>query len=323
MQSFLHFHGWGSAQRSLLAGDASFRRYDRLKNGSRRAILMDAPPPEEDIRPFVKLARHLTHLGYSAPEIFAEDPENGFILLEDLGDDTYTKMLGEGVDERALYSLAVDVLVDLHHRPVEETMPSKLVPAYDVPTLLNEVFLLIDWFIPAVTGKDMSKESKVSYGQVWQQLFSSIQDTSHTLVLRDFHVDNLIWLPNRKLLKSCGLLDFQDALAGHPAYDLVSLLEDARRDISEHLIDEMLERYLSAFDDLDRDAFMKAYAILGAGRHAKVIGIFTRLNVRDSKPQYLHHIPRVWKLLEYSIRSGKLGGLAQWVDHYIPIELRR
>ncbi len=322
IEIFLQAQGWGDAERSPLADDASFRRYDRLVDGSRRAVLMDTPPPEEDVRPFANIARHLRSLGFSAPEIFAEDAPNGLLLLEDLGDDTYTHILADRGDERALYASAVDVLIDLHRRPETETLPPNLVPSYDVPTLLNEAYLLTDWYMPAVTDTPTAQKARDAYTDIWRPLFESIQVTTKTLVLRDFHVDNLIWLPERQATKGCGLLDFQDALAGHPAYDLMSLLEDARRDIADELIDEMLERYLSAFDDLDRDTFMKAYAILGAGRHAKVIGIFTRLNVRDGKPQYLHHIPRVWKLLERAIRAGGLDSLGQWVDHYIPKHLR-
>lgn len=322
IEAFLRAHGWGNAERGPLADDASFRRYDRLVDGTRQAVLMDAPPPEEDVRPFARLARHLNSLGYSAPEIFAEDAANGLLLLEDLGDDTYTQILADSGDERALYALAVDILIDLHRRPETEGLPSNLVSAYDVPTLLNEAYLLTDWYMPAVTGAPTAQNAREAYGDIWRPLFDSVQDAPKTLVLRDFHVDNLIWLPERPTIKGCGLLDFQDALVGHPAYDLMSLLEDARRDIADDLINEMLERYLSAFDDLDRDAFMQAYAILGAGRHAKVIGIFTRLSVRDGKPQYLRHIPRVWKLLERSIRSGGLDTLGQWVDHYILKHLR-
>jgi aminoglycoside/choline kinase family phosphotransferase len=318
----LQTHGWGSAERSFLSGDASFRRYDRLIEGSKRAVLMDAPPPEEDVRPFAKLARHLRHLGYSSPQIFAEDTANGFLLLEDLGDDTYTRMLIEGTDEYALYTLAIDILIDLHRRPTSDTLPPELVPDYDACTLMNEAYLFTDWYMPAVTGNETSPKARTAFGEAWLPLFESIQASPRTLVLRDFHVDNLIWLPDREMAQCCGLLDFQDALAGHPAYDVVSLLEDARRDISEDLVNEMLERYLAAFKGLDREAFLKAYAILGAGRHAKVIGIFTRLNVRDGKPQYLHHIPRVWKLLERSIHKGRLDSLSRWVDHYLPNEFR-
>ena len=283
---------------------------------------MDALPPEEDIRPFAKLARHLKRLGYSSPEILAEDTTNGFLLLEDLGDDTYTHMLTKDADERALYALAIDILIDLHSRPISETLPPKLVPDYDAHTLMNEAYLFTDWYMPEVTGKKTSPEARTAFGDAWLPMFESLQESPQTLVLRDFHVDNLIWLPDRETTQGCGLLDFQDALAGHPAYDLMSLLEDARRDISEDLINEMLERYLSAFGGVDRKAFMKAYAILGAGRHAKVIGVFTRLNVRDGKPQYLHHIPRVWQLLERSIRIGGLDSLDRWVDHYLPSDFR-
>ena len=311
--------------RAPLAGDASFRRYERLEGGRARAVLMDAPPPHEDVRAFVAIARHLVALGFSAPRIFADDADAGLVVLEDLGDDTFTRVLA-GPDGRAvetsLYALAVDLLVELHRRPVHLSIPAGLAD-YDSDALLEEAMLLIEWYLPAVRGTPAGADPRRAYERVWRDAFSSVLDGSRTLVLRDFHVDNLIRIGDREGIAACGLIDFQDALAGHRAYDLVSLLEDARRDIDPGLAAAMRERYARAFPDRDRDGFDAAYAVLGAGRHAKVIGIFTRLCHRDAKPGYLAHIPRVWRLLERSLAHPALSGVKDWMDRHVPSQHRK
>ena len=279
--AFLAANRWDRAERRPLSGDASFRRYERLVNGTRRTVLMDAPPPHEDVRSFVRVARHLRDLGLSAPEIQAEDPDAGLLLLEDLGDDTYTRMLAGGGDERALYALAVDVLVHLHRPP--EAIPEGLAP-YDDAQLLKEACWLTDWYMPAVLDRPTPQAVRRGYIEAWLSVFPVVHAQPRTLVLRDYHVDNLMWLPARQGVAACGLLDFQDAVAGPAAYDLMSLLEDARRDIDPELAAAMRERYGAAFPGLDAPAFDTAYAILGAQRHAKVIGVFTRLCVRDASP---------------------------------------
>lgn len=318
IEAFLKAAGWDGADHTPLAGDASFRRYERVRKNGGRAMLMDAPPEHEDVRPFLSIARHLTGLGLSAPEILAEDTEHGFLLLEDLGEDTYTRMLANGADEEALYALATDVLIDLHRK---DGMPENL-PPYDDTKLLEEACLLTDWYWPAVMGREMTADARDAYVAAWQSLFPRVQAQPATLVLRDYHVDNLMWLPQRDGVARCGLLDFQDAVAGAAAYDLMSLLEDARRDIDEGLIGRMMEHYLAAFPDLDSDDFEAVFAILGAQRHAKVIGIFTRLCVRDGKPVYLEHIPRVWRLLERSCQHPVLAPVAAWLDHHVPKDKR-
>jgi hypothetical protein len=324
IDSFLAQHGWDGVERRRLADDASFRRYVRLMDArlGRRAVLMDAPPEKENVGPFVMLARHLKSLGFSAPAVMADDPAHGLLLLEDLGDDTYTKMLAAGVDEETLYALAVDVLIGLHRRPAAEVIPRDL-PPYDYPHLLAEAMLLFDWYLPAVLGRRGTVAAQQDYVTAWLgQVLPKLSALQPTLVLRDYHVDNLMWLPDRMGVARCGLLDFQDAVVGPRAYDLMSLLEDARRDIDPMLVDAMMARYLAAFPDLDRAAFAADLAILGAQRHAKVIGIFTRLCVRDGKPDYLVHIPRVWRLLLRSVRHPVLAPLAEWLDRYLPADTR-
>lgn len=312
--AFLAQAGWGDAQRGRLAGDASFRHYDRLQRGADRAVLMDAPPPKEDVRPFVRIARHLEGMGYSAPRLLAVDEENGLLLLEDLGDGTYTRLLAQGADEAALYALATDVLAEMNGRA--DAIPAGI-PPYDNERLLTEACLLTDWYLPAV-GRQPDPVARAEYIRLWQEVFPIARAMPDTLVLRDFHVDNLMLL-DRPGLRACGLLDFQDAVAGPLTYDLMSLLEDARRDIDAGLIAAMKDRYLARLPALDRDAFDASWAVMAAQRHAKVIGIFTRLCKRDGKPVYLAHIPRVWRLLEQACAHPALVGITSWLDTHIPV----
>ncbi len=319
IRSFLTAAGWGEAERGRLAGDASFRHYDRLRQADgRRAVLMDAPPPKEDVRPFLRIARHLKTLGYSAPAILAADEQAGLLLLEDLGDDTYTRMLANGAEENELYELAVDLLIDLHKR-ADAVCPG--VPPYDDERLLAEATLLTDWFMPQALGAETDAAARADYVAIWQELFPLARAVPDTLVLRDFHVDNLMLL-GRPGLEACGLLDFQDAVAGPLTYDLMSLLEDARRDMDPGLVDGLKAYYLEAMPHLDTESFAASWAVLAAQRHAKVIGIFVRLCVRDGKPVYLGHIPRVWRLLEAACRHPALAPLQAWLDRHIPAHLR-
>jgi len=318
---FLAAQGWGKAKRAPLAGDASFRRYERIVEDQRRAVLMDAPPTHENVRPYIAVATILRKAGYSAPEIYAQDVVNGLLLIEDLGDDTYARVLArDPAKEHALYALAVDLLTDLHRRDI--TSVTTGIPDYDDERLLTEASLLIDWYLPAMRREPTAPALRQEYLDLWRPLFPVVRKIPDTLVLRDYHVDNLMWLPKRPGIQSVGLLDFQDAVKGSPAYDLVSLLEDARRDIASALVSEMKARYLSAFKNLDRDAFSAAYAVLGAQRNAKIIGIFTRLAVRDQKPIYLSHIPRVWRLLEGDLEHPVLRPVADWLSRHNPKTLR-
>jgi aminoglycoside/choline kinase family phosphotransferase len=320
IQGFLARAGWGDVPRRPLAGDASFRRYDRLEAPGRRAVLMDAPPPHEDVRPFLRVARLLRKLDLSAPEILAEDVEAGLLLLEDFGDRTYTRLLADGGDEAALYRLAVDVLIALHAR-FEPALGAGL-PPYDETRLLNEAALLVDWYLPAVSGEPTPPDLRAEYLAMWRALLPLASAVPATLVLRDYHVDNLMLLDGRTGLAACGLLDFQDAVIGSPAYDLVSLLEDARRDVSPDVVSGLTEHYLAAFSAVDRAAFTCAAAVLAAQRNCKILGIFTRLCVRDGKPQYLVHTPRLWRLVDRDVSHPALAPIRHWLDRHIPDDLR-
>ena len=318
IEAFLARAGWAGATRRRLAGDASFRRYERIAGPRGRAMLMDAPPPQEDVRPFLLIAEHLRALGYSAPAIFAEDRERGLLLIEDFGDDTFTRLLAAGADEQQLYNLAVDLLIELHRNP---RATSVALPPYDEARLLAEASLLTDWYLPA-TGHALPADAREEYLSLWRRAFAVFADAAPALVLRDYHVDNLMRLEGRSSIAACGLLDFQDAVIGPAAYDLVSLLEDARRDVTPGVIAAMRTRYAAAFPRLDRAQFDTAYAVLGAQRNAKIVGIFTRLMVRDKKPHYLAHIPRVWRLLEGDLAHPALAGLRAWFDRRVPRDRR-
>lgn len=316
-EQFLSQNGWRPESASLLAADASFRCYFRLRQGEQRAVLMDAPPPLEDVRPFLAIARHLVSLDLSAPQLYAADSNRGFVLLEDFGDDTYTRLLQRGADATDLYSLAVDTLIQLH---VSVKVTAIDVPIYDVDRLLQETTLLTDWFMPAHKGIATTDVARQEYLHIWRTLLLTMATPTPTLVLRDYHVDNLMRLPGRTGVAACGLLDFQDAVIGSPAYDLVSLLEDARLDVDPELQELILARYLQALPDAD-GSFARDYRLLGVQRHCKVAGIFVRLLVRDRKPAYLRHLGRVMRMLERGLQAADLAPLRAWFDYYLPDRL--
>jgi aminoglycoside/choline kinase family phosphotransferase len=312
---FLAQHGWEGAEIRPLAGDASFRRYFRVHRGEETAVLMDAPPEHEDIAPFLKVAGHLLDLGFLPPRPMAIDRERGLLLLEDFGDERVGAVLErEPGRERAIYEAAVDTLADLAgHRAPED------LPPYDEPAMEREVALFPDWYGPALS-MDVDKQGFFeAWRSVWRPVLEVVE-RSPVLVLRDFHADNLMLLPGRREL---GLLDFQDALAGHPAYDLESLLQGSgRRDVPLELEDEMLDRYVRAANVADPESFRAHYEILGAQRNTKILGIFTRLWKRDGKAHYLPLQPRVWTYLERNLAHPALGPVRAWFDANVPPDKR-
>jgi aminoglycoside/choline kinase family phosphotransferase len=309
--AFLTRAGWGSARIEPLAGDASFRRYFRVIEPNRRAVLMDAPPPHEDPRPFIGIARHLCALGFAAPSIFAEDLDHGLVLLEDFGDARMREAVDAGdVDETATYAATVALLADLHRHPPAD------VPPYARKELHREAGLLIEWYCPAI---GLAVDAKAYHG-AWDAAFDRIDDAAHVTVLRDYHAENIMLRAGLSGIARLGLLDFQDALVGHPAYDLVSMLQDARRDVPLDIETKMLVEYqrLAA----PGPAFLDSYAILGAQRNAKIVGIFTRLWKRDGKPRYLDFLPRVWGYLERDLAHPALAEVRTWFDSNIPADKR-
>ncbi|QIQ86266.1 phosphotransferase [Erythrobacter sp.] len=313
LHDFLAEAGWAGGTIEPLPGDASFRRYFRLRDGERRAMLMHAPPPHEDPVPFLDVAAWLTANGMRAPAIHHAEPEAGWVLLEDFGDDRMRDWLdARPGDERAAYEAAVDALVQLHRLP-----PGPFAP-YDMDAYLREVRLFTEWYAPAM-GLTVDE---AGHEAAWREALEPLlaRQEPGVTVLRDYHAENIMLLDGRSGGPQ-GLIDFQDALVGHPAYDLVSLLQDARRDVSAALEAAMLDRYAAATGA--QDDFRADYARLGAQRNAKIVGIFTRLAKRDRKPRYLAMIPRVWEAMERDLAHPALAPVARWFDANIPGDVRR
>lgn len=319
--AFLKSAGWGAAERGLLAGDASFRRYDRLNLAGRTAVLMDAPPPMENVGPFLAIAKLLHGLGFSAPAVLAEDREHGLLLLEDLGDDTYTRLLRKGHDERALYELAIDTLIQVRRRIPADAVAA--LPGFETTRNLREVSLLLDWYWPAIKGAPAPDAVRMEFEQAWHDVLPNLWSVGRTLTLYDFHVDNLLLLPGRTGFQACGLLDFQDAIAGPVPFDLASLLEDVRRNVSPVLAAGMIDRYLAGNPDLNRGHFLTAYAASAAQRNTRIVGTFARLLRRDGKPAYQGYMPRVWELLEQDIAHPAMAPVAAWFARHLPKADRR
>lgn len=305
---FLTRHGWAGATVTPLAGDASFRRYFRVVDGQRRAILMDAPPPHEDPRPFLDVAGWLCERGFAAPAVHGAEPEAGLVLLEDFGDDRMREAVdADPVAGVVYYEAAVDLLVELARHPAGPFSP------YDGEVLQREAALLTQWYCPAV-GLEVDQPG---YAAAWDAVLPHALTDEAVTVLRDYHAENLMLVGENHRL---GLLDFQDALAGHPAYDLVSLLQDARRDVEPAVEAAMLARYRAATGA--GEDFMAAYHVLGAQRNAKIIGIFTRLWKRDGKERYPTLCPRVWGYLNHGLSQPVLAPVAAWFDANIPPDKR-
>lgn len=302
---FLAAVGWGAARREPLAGDASARSYTRLCQEGRSAVLMDAPPPGEDVRPFLRIARHLAGLGLSAPAILAEDREAGLLLLEDLGDALFSRRIdADPTAAPALYAAAADMLAALYRHP-----PPGDLPAYAGPLLGTQAALVLESYAPA-------PEARADFAAAVSEACARLAPGTPVLMLRDLHAENLIWLPQRAGVARVGLLDFQDAMAGHPAYDLVSLLKDARRDVPPALAAATTARYLASTGQ-DREAFAAASAALGAVRQLRILGVFARL-ARAGKPGYLRHMPRVWDHLQADLAYPELASLRKLVGRLVP-----
>lgn len=308
LDEFLSGHGWTDSQVVPVAGDASFRRYFRIDSATRgKAILMDAPPPHEDPQPFLDIAQYLNKHQFRAPEIYGTDLTRGLVLLEDFGDRRMREHLDDHPeDETAVYRAAIDTIVRLAGTPAAQVQP------YDMATYLREVQLLTEWYMPAM---GLAFDSS-AFNEMWTGALGPLASCKDVTVLRDYHAENIMLLDDGQQ----GIIDFQDALVGHPAYDLVSLLQDARRDVRPELEAEMLAYYLAvANPSCDFDTH---YALLGAQRNTKIIGIFTRLWKRDGKERYLSFLPRMWGLLERDLSHPALANIKQWFDMHIPPEIR-
>ncbi len=291
---FLARTDWADASRRPLAGDASNRRYERLTDPTtgRTAVLMDAPPDKgEDVRPFVSIARHLSSVGLSAPLVLAEDAALGFLVLEDLGDDLFARIIPRQPDlEAEMYRTATDVLVALHRAPLPDVAPYAPHLMADLSTL---AFTRYQAGLDGATDAERDDRFRRAFARVLEDTTGGPQ----VLIQRDYHAENLLWLPERKGIARVGLLDFQDAMAGHPAYDLVSLLQDARRDVPARVETAMIAHFLGATGH-DPAAFRSAYAALSVQRNLRIIGVFARLCIDRGRTHYVDLIPRVWAYMQ-------------------------
>ena len=354
MKEFLARSGWGDATVIPLPGDASTRRYARLSQGGRKAMLMDQPQNAEapaapidaseetrrtlgynalarlagaDCARFVAAAQWLRAHGLAAPEIYQADPACGFVILEDLGDALFAEVLADGGDEKELYRHAVEVLAKIHDRAAPAALAAgKPLFDYDLAALIAETDLLTEWFLPLALGRKASDEEFAEHRRLWRAALSEIAPGRRVFVHRDYHAQNLLWLPERNGVARVGLIDFQDAVAGSQAYDLISLIEDARRDVSPQIAETATAHYLAMRArqgaPVDEKRFRHEMAVMAAQRNAKIVGIFARLYKRDGKARYLTYLPRVWTYLDRDLRHPALAGLRAWYDRVIPTDKR-
>jgi aminoglycoside/choline kinase family phosphotransferase len=307
---FLAALGWEGCEIRPLAGDASFRRYFRIVDGDRRAVLMDAPPPHEDPRPFIAVAEWLGEAGLSAPAILGRDLGRGLLLIDDFGDARLRETLDDAPErETELYEAAVDLLAHLHAQP-----PMPGLKRHGLEQWLGELDLFTNWYCPAL-GLDVDMEG---WRAAWRAVLEPVaaDGLGPVTVLRDYHAENIMLVAGREGVAHLGLLDFQDAVDGHPAYDLVSVLEDARRDVTPSVERAMIDRYVKATGQ--GADYERAYWALAAQRNTRILGVFTRLWKRDGKPGYRKFQPRMWGLLERDLDFPALAPVRAWFDINVP-----
>ena len=305
----------GEIVRNPLAGDASFRKYERITAENKNFILMDCPPTDKSLGKFIFVDEFLVTSGFSAPKIFARDINNGFLLLEDLGDLSFNKATKSGINEFELYKSAVDVLIRLH-----KIKPPDVLPHHTI-RMEEEIMRFLEWYLPLFPElKKLSKNIISEYIEIWQQLFKNISPPK-TICLYDYHADNLMWLPERNGFEKVGLLDFQDAVVGSATLDLAALLQDIRRDVSINVQKEMIKYFIQQ-SNISESEFDKSYSVWGAHWNTRILGTFARLALRDNKKRYLDFIPTVWLRLEENLKHPALSDLKKWFDKNITEELR-
>lgn len=305
--AFLDDAGWAAVARQALAGDASSRRFVRLRRaGGDTAVLMDAPPPHNDLAAFARVAELLRALDLSVPTVLRADTDRGFLLVEDFGDAVFANLLDAGANPAPLYELAVDMLMALHQR----FQGADDLPRYDADLFAEQAALFADLFAPTA--------DRAAFAAAWRQALTAVDALPQSLLLRDCFAGNLVHLPDRPNVKACGLLDFQDAGVGPVAYDLMSLVEDARRDVPAAVAKTAIDRYLTAFPEMDRGAFEAACAVLAAQRHTRIIAVFTRLAQTAGKDAYLKHLPRCRRMLRQRLEHPALAEVAAWIRSNAP-----
>ena len=315
IKAFLADCGWAKADRRPLFDDASNRKYERLycRESGRRAVLMNAPPDScGSLQSFKSVTSFLRGLGLSAPEIYEYDDNAGLMLLEDLGEDLVARLLERTPGlEAEIYRAAIDVLAVF--RSGKELRPF---PEHS-PEMQSELAsLAIDWYLPNATGTEPSTDLRSEFKGIVKSLVAEMGAPS-LFVHRDFHAENIIWLPERDGLKRVGLLDYQDGAVGYRAYDLVSLLEDARRDIPDLLRNDLVTRFAQAAG-VETELIETELAISGTQRNLRILGVFARLAVRDRKRGYVRLMPRVWNHLQRDLCHPRLFDLANFIEQHFP-----
>jgi aminoglycoside/choline kinase family phosphotransferase len=352
---FLERAGLGAATRVPLPGDASTRRYERLHLADGRTLMLmdqagalESPPCAVDwdeasrrqagwnamarlsagrVEAFAAVAHHLKSHGLSAPEILALDAPAGLAVLEDLGHGVFAELIGRGMaDEEELYFTAVEALARLHAAPPPEVLeaPGARWPllAYDDVALRAGADLFVEWY-PKFEPRIVLDEAAITdWRNLWAEVARRGAEGAAAFAHRDYHAENLLWLPDREGVARVGMIDFQDAVRAHPSWDLHSLLQDARRDVPPALERAALERYFSARAGVDRTAFMADYAALAALNEARILGVFARLIFRDGKPRYRQFMPRMWRHLEANLAAPGMEGLRAWFDRHVPEDAR-
>lgn len=320
---FLKSCNLNNVERIKLKADASNRRYERIiASEDKSFILMDAPPEKEETIPFMKMANFLKENDFSAPLILESDSDKGFILLEDFGDDSFNNILlgksnlSSTLSEEKIYEKAIDVLINLHGIQA----PKISLPHYSEDLLIKESNQFIDWYVATLNGQSLESELKEEFNFILKQLFLVTKIYPDVVVLRDYHVDNLMWLNDRVSYRKVGLLDFQDAVIGSPIYDLISLLEDARRDVSPQLTEHMINRYLKAHPNYSRKDFNMVYAILAIQRNLKIAGFCARQAASNKNPFYLTLLPRVWGYINNDLKHPLLHPLKNWLSKVVSIK---
>jgi aminoglycoside/choline kinase family phosphotransferase len=320
--NFISTNNLSAAQVKALPADASFRSYSRLTLDERSYLLMDAPPNHETVQPFVDVAQYLLAIGLSAPQILAIDVENGFLLIEDFGNNVFAKIFAQRpneldhLSENHIYEQAINALIWL-----QKADCPKFLPVYDETLLIQEVKLFTQWYLPTIYGQKIEERAEAEFIEIWQKLIPLTQILAPVTVLRDYHAENLIWLDNRVGKNKVGIIDFQDAVIGSPIYDIVSLLEDARRDVPPAIATNIINYYLQHMPHISRKDFLACYAILGAKRNCKIIGFCARKAIRDNNATYLKLLPRVWGYLENDLKHPLLAPLKSWITRATSLQL--
>ena len=326
IEAFLIKAGWGNSKRSFLAGDASLRSYDRIEKDGKTAVLMDAPPPENPqnylpaqlvlVDRFVLVDTILRGLGVHAPEIYAEDIENGLLLLEDLGDNSFTRMLDNHCDAKRLYKMATESLIKTH---AGFNIPPESEQIYDDEKMMADIRLMPQWVVKYVSKIELSEAQMTEYEEIWRDLIRQMHDIPRGYALYDYHVDNLILAPD----DTCGIIDFQDIRKTAATYDIMTLLEDERRFVPADIKNEMLDLYFSAFPHLNTPRIRSLSNIVALQRHIKVVGQFVRYWFKDGKDKYIRYVPFVWTLIENCLKAPECLRLKAWIDKYVPENLRQ